>query len=83
MADQAAYERKLAITRECLNPDAQVLELGCGTGSTAIAHAPYVRHIRATDVSSRMIEIARSKAEVASGADEGQEPLLRQGGVRA
>ena len=41
----------------------KVLEIGCGTGSTAIAHAPYVEHILATDISSRMIEIAREKAE--------------------
>ena len=41
----------------------EVLEIGCGTGSTAISHAPFVKHIRATDISSRMIEIARRKAE--------------------
>jgi ubiquinone/menaquinone biosynthesis C-methylase UbiE len=40
----------------------EVLELGCGTGSTAIKHAPFVRHIRAVDISSKMIEIARAKA---------------------
>ena len=65
VADQGAYERKLAITREYLNLESNVIELGCGTGSTAIAHAPYVRHIQATDVSSRMIEIARGKAAAA------------------
>ena len=37
--DEKVYERKLAITREYLNR--QVLALGCGTGSTAIAYAPY------------------------------------------
>ena len=41
----------------------EVLEFGCGTGSTAIAHAPYVKHICATDISSKMIEIARRKAD--------------------
>jgi methylase of polypeptide subunit release factors len=40
-----------------------VLEFGCGTGSTAIAHAPYVKRILATDVSAKMIEIARANAE--------------------
>ncbi|MFW2403492.1 MAG: class I SAM-dependent methyltransferase, partial [Gammaproteobacteria bacterium] len=45
-------------------PDMQVLEFGCGTGSTAIAHAPYVQHIRAIDVSANMIEIAQDKARV-------------------
>ncbi len=38
----------------------EVLELGCGTGSTAIIHSPYVKHIRAIDISSKMI--AQSKA---------------------
>jgi ubiquinone/menaquinone biosynthesis C-methylase UbiE len=40
----------------------QLLELGCGTGSTAIVHSPYVKHIRAIDISSKMIEIAKDKA---------------------
>ncbi len=42
----------------------EVLEFGCGTGSTAITHAPYVKHILAIDISSKMIEIAQGKAEV-------------------
>ena len=41
----------------------EVFEFGCGTGSTAIAHAQYVKHIQAIDVSSNMIEIAQGKAE--------------------
>ncbi|MBL4769181.1 MAG: class I SAM-dependent methyltransferase [Rhodobacteraceae bacterium] len=61
--DQDAYQKKLTITREYLTPDSEVLEFGCGTGSTALAHAPLVRHIRATDVSRKMIAIARSKAD--------------------
>lgn len=61
IADQEAYESKLAATREYLHPEDYVLELGCGTGSTALAHAPYVKHITATDISPRMIEIARAK----------------------
>ena len=40
-----------------------VLEIGCGTGGTSIAHAPYVRHIQALDISSKMIELARDKAD--------------------
>jgi len=63
IADEAAYEKKLKVTREYLRPDMEVLEFGCGTGSTAISHAPFVKHIRATDISSKMIEIARRKAE--------------------
>ena len=63
VADEAAYQKKLRVTREYLQPDMEVLEIGCGTGSTAIAHAPYVKHILAIDISSKMIEIARGKAE--------------------
>ena len=66
--DQAVYERKLEITRTLLRPEAEVLELGCGTGSTAITLAPCASHILATDVSSRMIAIARDKA-AAAGID--------------
>ena len=63
VADEAAYQKKLQVTREYLRPDMEVLEFGCGTGSTAIALAPYVKHIRATDISSKMIEIAQRKAD--------------------
>ncbi len=65
IADEASYEKKLEITRKHLRPGMEVLEIGCGTGSTAIAHAPYVGHIRATDLSTRMVEIARDKARAA------------------
>ena len=61
IANQKAYEIKLDLTREYFTPDSNVLEFGCGTGSTAILHAPYVKHIDAIDVSERMIEIAQSK----------------------
>jgi ubiquinone/menaquinone biosynthesis C-methylase UbiE len=62
VADEGAYQRKLELTRRYFRPDFEVLEIGCGTGSTAIAHAPFVKHIHATDFSSRMIEIAQRKA---------------------
>jgi ubiquinone/menaquinone biosynthesis C-methylase UbiE len=62
VSDEAVYEKKLQVTREYLKPEMALLEFGCGTGSTAIAHAPFVRHIRAIDSSSKMIEIARGKA---------------------
>ncbi|MFQ5547356.1 MAG: class I SAM-dependent methyltransferase [Woeseia sp.] len=66
VADEAAYQRKLEVTRQYIQPDMEVLEIGCGTGSTAIAHAPYVKHIRAIDISSKMIEIAQAKADTAN-----------------
>ena len=63
VADDAAYRKKLEATREYFQPDMEVLEFGCGTGSTAITHAPYVDHIHAIDISKKMIEIAQGKAD--------------------
>jgi SAM-dependent methyltransferase len=62
IADEAAYQRKLQITRGHLRPDMHVLEFGCGTGGTAILHAPLVRHITAIDFSDAMLAIARAGA---------------------
>ena len=63
IADQAAYEKKLQVTQGYFTPNMEILEFGCGTGSTAIIHAPYVKHIRAIDISSEMVKIAQSKAD--------------------
>ena len=63
IADEASYKIKLDITREYLTSDMNVLEIGCGTGSTAILHAPFVKHIHATDISKNMIEIGRARAK--------------------
>ena len=62
VADEASYQKKLRVTRGYLRPDMEVLEFGCGTGSTALVHAPYVKRIRAIDLSAKMIEIAERKA---------------------
>ncbi|MGJ3232364.1 MAG: class I SAM-dependent methyltransferase [Oceanicaulis sp.] len=67
--DEAAYERKLALTQAAFPPQAEVLEIGCGTGSTALRHAPHVKSVLATDLSERMIEIAWSRAEEAGVAN--------------
>ncbi|MDJ0580623.1 class I SAM-dependent methyltransferase [Crocosphaera sp.] len=63
IADEVSYQKKLTVTQEYFNPDMEVLEFGCGTGGTAIIHAPFVKHIRAIDISEKMISIAQSKAE--------------------
>ena len=62
VADEAAYQRKLTVTQSYMRPEMEVFEFGCGTGSTALVHAPYVRHIQATDISDRMLDFARAKA---------------------
>ncbi len=62
VADEAAYQEKLLRTREYFSPGCRVLEFGCGTGSTAIAHAPHVGQIHATDISANMLDIARERA---------------------
>lgn len=61
IADQGGYERTLDRTRALLKPDDRVLELGCGTGSTALRLAGDVRSYLATDLSAGMIAIAREK----------------------
>lgn len=61
IADQSAYEATLGRMRHYLQPDHKVVELGCGTGSTALSLAPGVQSYVGTDVSPGMINIARSK----------------------
>lgn len=61
--DESAYEKKLQITQDLFPPNAEVLEIACGTGTTALRHAPHVARYLATDISSGMLEIARKKAE--------------------
>ncbi|MEM8497959.1 MAG: methyltransferase domain-containing protein [Pseudomonadota bacterium] len=63
--DQRVYDEKLTRSDAYLSTDYQVLELGCGTGSTALHHAPKVKHILATDISDSMIAIAEEKASAA------------------
>ncbi|KKB10985.1 SAM-dependent methyltransferase [Devosia geojensis] len=65
IADEAAYQRKLEITRGYFRPDMELLELGCGTGSTAVTHAPHVRHITAIDFSRALLDIAEERARAA------------------
>lgn len=65
ITDTASYEHKLALTRQYFTAASRVLEYGCGTGATAISHAPYVAEILATDVSDAMIDIARERGEAA------------------
>lgn len=59
--DPAAYEATLSAVRRRLRSDDTALEIGCGTGSTALLLAPHVRHYTGTDLSPTMIAIARQK----------------------
>ncbi len=66
VSDEAAYQKKLKLTQDVLKADMEVLEFGCGTGTTALIQAPFVKHIRAIDISAKMLEIARTKAASAN-----------------
>ena len=62
--DMQAYEDTLIRAQHYLHPDDHLLEVGCGTGTTALRLAGSVRRITATDVSGGMLAFAdRKKAE--------------------
>ena len=61
IADQPGYERTLERTRALLESGSRVLELGCGTGTTALRLAGDVQGYLATDISAAMIAIANEK----------------------
>ena len=63
IADMGGYEETLARTRSFLHADDHLLEIGCGTGSTALKLAPSVRRMTATDFSNGMLTIAREKLQ--------------------
>lgn len=65
IADVPGYERSLARTMDHLEPSSHVLEVGCGTGTTALRLAPCCERYVATDVSSEMIAIANEKLALA------------------
>ncbi len=59
--DMATYGHTLARTRELLPADANVLEIGCGTGTTALKLAADMKSLLATDISDGMIKVAQAK----------------------
>ncbi|MBQ0920786.1 class I SAM-dependent methyltransferase [Hydrogenophaga aromaticivorans] len=61
IADMPGYEATLRRVQGLLTLEQAVLEIGCGTGSTALRLAPFTGRLLATDVSSHMIAIAREK----------------------
>lgn len=62
IADMKSYEASQARVRTYLSDSDHVLELGCGTGSTALLLAPLVKEYEGTDISKGMIDIAQEKA---------------------
>ncbi|MBY4892508.1 class I SAM-dependent methyltransferase [Rhodobacteraceae bacterium N5(2021)] len=61
ISDMEGYRATLERTIAHLSPTDRVLELGCGTASTALELAGHVAHITATDISGAMVEIGRGK----------------------
>jgi len=61
ITDMAGYEATLRRAQGLLSTDQDVLEIGCGTGTTALRLAPHTRRLLATDVSAGMIDIAIEK----------------------
>ncbi|MDP2226258.1 MAG: class I SAM-dependent methyltransferase [Moraxellaceae bacterium] len=61
VADPAGYEATLLRVQGLLGAHQNVLELGCGTGSTALRLAPYAGQWLGTDISAGMITIAHEK----------------------
>ena len=61
IANEDIYNIKINKTREYMRDDMRVLEFGCGTGSTALLHAPFVNDYLGIDSSEKMIEICHEK----------------------
>lgn len=61
IADLPGYERTLQRVGALLSSEHEVLEIGCGTGTTAMRLAPATRRLVATDLSEQMIAIACEK----------------------
>ena len=67
--DMAAYEATLDRARAHLTSEMRVLEIGCGTGTTALKLADTGADITATDISENMIAIAERKRQDAGVAN--------------
>lgn len=66
IVDLAGYEKSVARIQQLLRPTDKLLEIGCGTGTTALLLAPSVADYLGTDISPQMLAIAREKLELQS-----------------
>jgi 2-polyprenyl-3-methyl-5-hydroxy-6-metoxy-1,4-benzoquinol methylase len=62
--DEQTYIKIIDRTKKYLKTSDTVLDFGCGTGLIANEIADNVKLIQAIDISSKMIEIAKSKADI-------------------
>lgn len=62
IGNKDAYKATLDRVRHWLRPDMSVLEIGCGTGSTALELADGVARYLGTDLAGEMIRIAKDKS---------------------
>lgn len=59
------HKRSRENTKRFLKNSDLVLDYGCGTGTAACEFSGLVKEVHAIDISSKMIELARGKADVA------------------
>jgi ubiquinone/menaquinone biosynthesis C-methylase UbiE len=62
MKFQRMYTQAVENTKKYLNSNDIVLDLGCGTGTTTVEIAEYVKEIIGIDISTNMIAAAKAKA---------------------
>lgn len=63
IGNEGAYEQTLERVASHLNPGDHVVEIGCGTATTALRLAPKVARMTATDLSGEMVRIGHEKAQ--------------------
>lgn len=58
-----AYDLSIEKVLAVVEGKDEVLEMSCGTGIISLGIAPHVQHVAGTDISPRMISVARTKAQ--------------------